>query len=293
VRLSRIMFALALTLNGCGTQDYEKPPAFDRRPQDAGNGNPEPARPPPPQAAYSEKVPIAPRSFKPGYMWSGLTWIGVPDSTWHGLRCALKDSPDADHFKALGASVLGGAVIGIVIRSSGSYFLGKPVDPGPAHPFWQKVDIFAKTAGQGVIRGSLFTAGCEMLLAGGGLTPLRGILGQEFSALSAGLSLGLITAIASSNYVQRAVGKDPGPPKIRKGKGGTASRRRRSPNRGWLGNIEDWSRKSEIGRGIRYRFAPGIAVVGIGAGVGLLVYDNLEGKQPLPADDPDCSPSGR
>jgi hypothetical protein len=234
-----------------------------------------------------------------------LSWIGVSDESLRGLKCALADGPRVDHFKAFGTSILGGAIIGVVIRSSGSWFFGKPIQPGPGHWFWNRFDQAVKTGGQGSLRGALFAGTCETILAGGNLLPFRGLIGQDFNALSAATALGALTALAANPYVWMMMGEDPTGADVPEaqtvqaadpgdgqaegdgsdggapGEGGVPSElgplASGARGRGrFTEQIRDWAKSGELHRGVRYRLAPGVLIVGIGASVGVVIYNGLQ-----------------
>jgi hypothetical protein len=54
-------------------------------------------------------------------------------------------------------------------------------------------------------------------------------------------------------------------------------------------HLKQWSSTSDIGLGVRYRFIPGVMILGIGGGFGYLIYDGLTGDSPA---DPACTESG-
>jgi hypothetical protein len=258
--------AAALLLNGCGAQDYatrppERPPGENKTEQ---------------APVVAEQKPLIVRKNRPGYLFSGLKWIGVSDESVENIKCRFKDRADVNHFNSLGVSIMGGAIIGLVIRTSGSWFFGQPIEPGPGHWFWNRLDQTIKTGAQGLTRGVLFAAVCETLLAGDNFTPLTGFLGQDFSALSAALTLGGLSAIAVSPYIRRKMGRPVSEPEFAlrpPGNDGKFSHR-------VMMTVEEWSRTSDLGRAVRYRVAPDISIVGIGGAVGLVIYGWLQGDSP-------------
>lgn len=279
-----LTLASAFFLSACGTQDYASPPADSKVPG-------EEKRNPAPQSPLVNQHPPASEWASPGYMWGGLEWIGVSNETVSGLKCRLEDGPSVSEFKVFGAAILGGAILGIVIRSSGSWFLGKPTDPGPGHWFWNRLDETIKTVSQGGFRGALLAGGCETLLAGGNFTPLAGFLGQTFAALSGAITLGVMSSIAAAPYLKRLMSADSAElAKARRWRKRDSHGRFKSKdpddpddppdeNRGWGGaamKLNKWSKTSDLGRGIRYRVAPGLTILGLGSGAGLIIYDWLQ-----------------
>jgi hypothetical protein len=269
-----VILSAALLFNGCGAQDYAtRPPENTDYLKKAEPGSKE------------AKKPLMKRTNEQGYVWSGMSWIGVSDDSIENLKCRLKDRPDLSHFDSLGASILGGAIIGLVIRTSGSWFFGQPIEPGPGHWFWNRLDQTVKIGGQGLSRGALFAAVCETLLAGDNFTPLTGFLGQDFSALSAAIALGGLASIAASPYVDRKMGAPVSEPEFAL----------QSPDsemkfsRRVISTVENWSRSSDLGRRVRYRIVPGVTILGIGGAVGLVMYGWLQGNPRDEGEMPESS----
>ncbi|MBX3023015.1 MAG: hypothetical protein KF799_15170 [Bdellovibrionales bacterium] len=249
---------MVLLLSACGANDYGPPREQEGSPPVVtDNRSPE-----------NRQRPVLRAEASTGHLWSGLSWVRVSDETIRGWRCSLKDTDDVSDFQGFGASVLGGAVIGVVIRASGSNFLGQPIEPGPGHWFWNRLDQSIKTAGRGIVRGALLAGVCETALAGGNLTPFSGILGQDFVALSTGLTLGGLSMLAASPLIDKRLREkepveevvtDGAPPQV-------------------LATLRTWAHTSDAGRGLRYKLLPKITVVGAGSGIGYLVYHWIQGE---------------
>ncbi len=286
-----------LFLGACGTRDYAKPPVEGTaRPEAQKNESSD-------RSIRSQHLMVRPSES--GYLWGGLHWVGVPDDAVKALRCQYMDRPNSNRFSAFGATIVGGAVLGVASRFSGSWFFGRPTPSEKGHWFWNRLDQTIKTGGQGLMRGALFAGVCETLLAGGNMTPFSGVLGQDFSVLASAITLGGLAAIAAAPYVQKKLGESSNaetsseggaenPPNDDGGGGGRNNPRDLA--RRIASHLQDWSKSSEIGKGIRYRLMPGIVIIGIGAGFGLIVYDGLQNddgskdsrtSSTLPAD---CSP---
>jgi hypothetical protein len=260
-----------ILLNACGTRDYDVP-------QTESAVQKEEVIVPSARLAGGA-IAIVPREEpSPGYLWGGLEWIGIPTSMVSKLKCKLADDESANELKALGAAMVGGAAVGIVIKYSGSWFFGKPADSGPGHWFWNRLDETTKNVTQGALRGVVFGGVCQTALAGGNFTPFAGILGQSFAALASAITLGVLSSIAATPLIQKLMG----PSSSSVSEAVLSSDATEKPVHGRLrrvtATIKEWSEKSTIGKGLRYRVAPGLAIVGIGAGVGLLVYDGLQSE---------------
>ena len=102
----------------------------------------------------------SPRAITDGYLWYGLEWVGVSEEAMMDLKDQLRENENANDFRAFGATVIGGAVLGLVMRISGSLFFGKPIESEMSHWFWHYLDKAAKNMGQGAGRGALFAGGC-------------------------------------------------------------------------------------------------------------------------------------
>jgi hypothetical protein len=278
-----LAICLSVVLIACGSQDYPPPPN-----QTGVRHEEQPTAPGQPQPTTAAPA-LEPNVYTPGYVWRIADWIGLPDSGVEDLKCRLQDQ-NVNHFQALGTTIGGGAILGVIIRRSGSWFFGQPYDPGPGHWFWNRLDETVKTVGQGVWRGGLTAMACDVLLAGGDYIPISGILGHEFAALSAALTLGGLSSMAATPYIEKWIGSPPqaplNPPI------GEALWQPPSgswPKRVWA-KVSDWTEKSEIGRGLRYRIGPRLVIVGVGIGAGFLVYDKLQDGPPV---DPSCVDKNR
>lgn len=280
------MVACLTFVNACGTRDYATPPKESVAQREEKNI---PAKLPPGTNAEIRANLVPKPPPKSGYIWGGLEWIGVPPSMILKLKCQLADVRTVSEFKALGSAIFGGAVIGVVVKYSGSWFFGKPAEAGPGHWFWNRLDETTKNVSQGALRGALFGGVCETALAGGNFTPFAGFLGQSFAALSSAVTLGVLSSIAATPYIEKLINQEPLPNDIPPSEvqaareaeivSETEALRKRRPV-GFRAKMREWTQTTKIGRGLRYRVAPGIAIVGIGAGVGLLIYDSLSSDDP-------------
>jgi hypothetical protein len=262
--------SLCWLLTACGTQDYESPPKTEKRilpvlPVPVSSR----AAPSPPDSGLRDS-PLIKRVVQPGYLFRALRWMGVSPDTIASWTLPLEDRPGVNHFGAFGTSVTGGAIIGVLVRYSGSWFLGRPSNVKDGPWVWERLRGNFANAGKGLLRGALYGGLCETALAGGNLTPLDGILGQNFTALSAAISLGTLSSAAAGPLARRWVGKIPTPAQLKKltfpTRGGSLVLRR----------LRYWSQTHSLGRAIRYRLVPGLSIVIVGSGVGFLIYEKIQ-----------------
>lgn len=266
-------------LAGCGTRDYEKPP-------------PDFGPPTPPRQNETRADPYAqPRlTTEPpaaGYAWRGLKWVGIPSNMINDVKCAIADSPQSSRTAAFGTALISGAVIGVVGKFNDAWLFVTKDDPHPPGDwFWNNLDVTIKKFFGGATRGAIYLAACETMMAGGNLTWFSGVLGQNYSAASTAAAIGIFSAIAGAPLVQKRFGSPPGPPIILPSHESPPSYNGFADYSGKVfTHLRDWSRNSDIGRGIRYKFVPGVLILGIGGGLGYLVYDRLAGEGP---PDPAC-----
>ena len=272
-----LILATALSLNGCGTRDYAPAP-LDSRVRAEEKRTTAPSSPVNPR-------PLVTGAASPGYLWGGLKWIGLPDDMLANLKCRLEDGPSVNEFKVFGTTVIGGAILGMVIRGSGSWFLGKPTEPAPGHWFWNRLDETIKVVGQGSFRGALLAGGCETLLAGGNFSPLAGILGQAFAALSGAITLGGLTSLAAAPFITKLMSETgPNAPVEAQDRAGigAAGDGNGISWRDRFSQFKEWTTTSDLSRGVRYRVAPGLMIVGLGTGVGYLIYNQFDVDNPNP-----------
>ncbi len=300
LRLSVLYWVLA----SCGTQDYEPRPKTEAKAKSdqeiIADGVPIPIPVPIPESIddpsekiltveIEEKAPtsdaddstLQERLFErdpaTGYLWRLLETAGVPPETLDTLAQPLEDLPGVNRFEAFGTSVVGGAIFGVLVRYSGSWFLGKPADTTRGAWIWDRFGAHLSNTGNGLLRGGLYGGLCETALAGGNIIPFAGILGQNFSALSAAISLGSISSVAAGSFAKKWVGEIP--KHTRKKKTLPKSKQKLV-----LARLQHWSQTTPLGQTLRYRVLPGISFVLVGSGVGLLVYDSLQMNAAMQAE---------
>lgn len=266
--LSRLLIVTVFLLNACGSDDYG--PDHSEQGKTA-QGKPEQKVPPP---ATGQMSMIEQREARTGFIWQGLGWLGLNDGMVSDFKSRLADDKQTNPFCTFGASVLGGAVLGLVVRASGSWFFGGPVEPKPGHWFWNSLNKTVQSGGRGILRGGLFGGGCYLLLTGLSPLPFSGLLGQSFRALSSSIVLGGMSLGAASPFIRRMIGKDWTDTESPIGK---ALSRTKWTRQG-AEKFQHWSESTEIGEGIRYRVIPGLVILGIGAGIGMLIYESCSGE---------------
>lgn len=254
--------AVLLILNACGGHDdYAKAP--ESGPQ---NKTLEAPRRNGSDGRVGPSVAPQAGGIREGQLWRGLRWFHVPPESLLDLRCRLADGTGVNRYEAFGTAILGGAVLGLVVHASDSWFFGQPVEPGPGHWFWKRLSQVIKTSSQGVVRGALFGGACAELLSGWNLFPINGLLGPDYSVLSAAATLGGLSSLAAAPHMRRLLGPDEVRADTTEG-----IQPELSP-----GRLRRWLRYVDIRPGLRYRLFPGLMVVGVGSGVGLLVYNSLQ-----------------
>ncbi|PIT99300.1 MAG: hypothetical protein COT74_09860 [Bdellovibrionales bacterium CG10_big_fil_rev_8_21_14_0_10_45_34] len=277
----------------CGTQDYGEPVPHEDKASPAPPAIEQPLPPTVPATPAADtnsrgsakeenlavmNVESAPRRgvFAPvdydkeGYFWKSLSWVGIPDGSIHGFKSSFIDGPDTNEFEALGMSIIGGAVLGLVIRGSGSWLFGRPIETKSGHRFWQTLEKASKATAQGAVRGGLAAGACFLFLSGTG--PYNGVLGGDFTAASAALSLAGVASIATGAALSQMSQRHWDYIK--------AQVKSRFPEHSLVGRngnrIAEWTRHSEIGDTVIHKIAPGIFIAAIGAGVGVIVYQWLD-----------------
>lgn len=275
--LLRLLFVFSILLLSCeGTRDYPQPTANGQ----AGTLS-EPPPPPPSSSPIDNNQPIKngkgnseeqepilmEHEYPVGYLWEGMNWLGIPENNLVDFMNFLADSPDINAFTALGSSFFGGAALGLLVRSSGSWFFGGPIKSEASHWFWKRLNISFNTISQGLLRGGIFAGACHIALTGIYPIPYQGLLGQEFHALSSAVILGTLSSIAADPYIRKLVNHD-----WSKGKVPAFLRH-------GVDKIHQWTHQNTIGLAIRHRIGPRVLVIGIGFGVGLVIYNNLQGDE--------------
>jgi hypothetical protein len=273
---------LAVAFSACGTRDYQKPPT--------DYGQPVPPRQNEPRAERTARPRVTTEGSGAGYLWKGLRWAEIPQSEIDEVKCHLADSIDTSRLQSFSSALVSGAVIGVIGKFSNAWLFGKPEDlPREGHWFWNNFDRTIRNTFGGAFRGALLVGGCQTLLSGGNITWFSGVLGEEYTALSTALSVGAFASIASKPYIWNRWAKMPQrpavlpanePPPAFNGYANYAGKAFR--------HLKEWSSTSDIGLGIRYRFVPGVMILGIGGGLGYLIYQGLTGDSPA---DPACTES--
>lgn len=263
-----INLVLCFAISACGTRNYEERPVTDSRIRPILQGR-TPILPQQGQIPRPVEEPV-----HVGYLWRGLSWMGVNDADLNSFKDGIRDGPGANSFQTLGSVITGSAVLGLVIRASGSWFLGRPVDVQSGHWFWQTAERAARGSGRGIVRGALLGGACYGLLVGVNPIPFDGLLGSEFDAFSAATALAAMSALSVGPYAQKIVEPGWGNPEKPFGRWLNQF----PPAKAGADFIHDWTQGSPLGRGMRYKVAPGLIIVGIATGVGLLVYNSLDGE---------------
>lgn len=244
-----LKFTLCLALASCGTRDY-------------GSNN-EPAPPPRTPPPIQSEHPRTYRVEESGYVWRGLRWVGLQDEKVGALQEALDDDSKTDAFCAFGTTVMGGAALGLVIRFAGNWLFGQSVSVASKSPVWRRIEEMGKTTSQGTLRGAMTAAGCYLLLTGLSPVPYPGLLGMEFKGLASSLVLGGLAGIAFSPYARSIVRK----------------------NRPLWRKMKKWTGSADLNNYARYHVAPGLMILGVGSGVGLLVFSGCRGGGYDPIDE--------
>ncbi|MCB0355484.1 MAG: hypothetical protein KDD40_00665, partial [Bdellovibrionales bacterium] len=175
-------------------------------------------------------------------------------------------------FTALGTAAIGGAVIGVIMRSTGSWFFGKPVDSPVGHWFWRTIDKVIKNNKAGVVRGGTFASAFYLTLAGMPSLSFKGLLGMQFSSFSCSVALGGMTVLATGNIIKNINREDWRHPKSRLGRWLNHT----DTGKNAMAKMQEWTSETQLGRFVRYNVSPGLFILGLGSGIGLIVYDYLE-----------------
>jgi hypothetical protein len=282
IRLT-LSLILAVAFSACGTRDYQKLPT--------DYGQPVPPRENEPRAEPTARPRITTQGSGAGYLWKSLRWAEVPQSEIDRVKCTLADSIDTSRLHSFSSALVSGAIIGVIGKFSNAWLFGKPENPPPeGHWFWNNFDYTIRDFFGGIFRGALLVAGCQTLLSGGNVTWFNGILGEEYSAFSTALSAGAFASIAAQPYVWNRWAQRPQQPVVPPPNDPPPRFNGYTDYAGKVfGRLKEWSSTSDIGLGVRYRFIPGVMILGIGGGVGYLIYDGLTGDTPV---DPACTESG-
>lgn len=296
MRTHLTLILCASMLVSCGTQDYAKRPEEPGTPKArtvTPQSTPLPVRPPLLSSGQHNK----------GHLWGAMRWFGLSNQTVENLRCSYGDRGGVHDFNAFGASFVGGAVIGVVVRYSGSLFFGSPANDGHGHgpdggsavggavgslharSFWNRIYRASDhVIGAGLSAGA-FVGGCQALLAGTKFPPWDGLLGNDYSAFSSAVAVALATGVAVSPWVYKAFGE--APPRIPKpssfisqpppsdGDGVTPKPTMTQRLANMPARIKNWSEESGFSNGFWYRLMPGVVVLGVSNSVGMIVYDRL------------------
>lgn len=207
-----------------------------------------------------------------GYLWDGMEWIGVSDEHIDYLQESLIDNEHTSDYSTMGTALIGGAILGIIIRSSGSWILGKPIEYPPKHPFWQKLEKVIKTTTKGGVRGGALAGAIHLALSGLPALSYKGLLGLQYGILSCSVALGSLSAIASGTVFNNINKGDWSQPNSFIGKW---IHNNSKHGKNTMDNLQKWTTETEIGQFARYKIAPGVFVIGISTGVGLIVYNSL------------------
>lgn len=280
--ISFLLFAAQIMVSACGTRDYETPaPRETVRPpvtQQFPGADPQ----------FEKRVIGASEDHESGYLWRLLNWTGVADQELPTFKSQLADTAQSGSFDAFGTTVIGGAVMGVIVRASRSWFFGQPIQSDIGHWFWRGVYRTANGTAQGASRGALFSFTCYLLLVGADPLPYEGLLGDDFKALSSALVLGGMSSIVGATMADSIVRGDWASTDTRWGRFINRSSRARH----FFSNLQEWTTTTSIGRGLRYKVAPGIIILGIGTGVGLVVYDSLHVSEEETYRPENFNPSG-
>lgn len=300
--LQGLVLSSLIFLGACGTRDYEEAPPPETFPAEFTAPPLEQPRPYGDPDIVNEAVTESSPESSRGYLWGGLDWMGVSDRTLSDLECALANGPSVNEFQVFGTALLGGAILGMVIRHSGSWFFGKPPEPAANEWFWKRLERTTQTAGPGAVRGALFAGTCQIMFTGVDALSFDGMIGSNFSALSASLIMGGMSSLAAKPHIARLIGSESANAALtstrmarlreRFGQPPTGSGPRAGAREALLRageRVSEWSRTTSLGKGVRYRLAPGLFILGIGGGAGLLVYDWLHAEEDPNRVDP-CLP---
>lgn len=301
------LFACAILVSSCGTQDYEKPP------QTADEvATPEAAEGPTAVEKTKSKRVASPK----GNIWQGLEWVGVNEKHLDEIRCRYRDN--AADIPSLGTVFIGGAVIGVVARYSGSVFFGRPPAEhghggsgghghgGPSGHEGARVSseqsLFENLMSQlshapgAALRGGIWLTACQMALSGK-FTPFDGLLGRDFMGLSSALTLGGAAALTAPAWVHKFIGEAPPPEKPNMdttrlhpenespdGRGG-------GKPRGFdrISRMFQWLDRSTFNKPVWYQLSHSLGILFISGEVGYLVYNFLDEKQGAENLDKDCT----
>lgn len=224
-------------------------------------------------STFGAESPDAGSSSKEGYIWEGMRFISIPEDKIASLQERLQNEKDLNNACMVGTVLASGVVLAFVIRIGGSIFFGAHPEYNPGtHWFWQGLGKTKHLITDTSFRGAAFATGCHLALVGVGAIGYKGLMGPEYSALSASVLAGSMVAWSSSPYLNYFSKSDWGQPTGRIGKW-----LQTKGNIGqWAGKAQTWTSGSVLGRGLRYEIIPGLILLGIASGVGVVVYDGLQ-----------------
>lgn len=293
MRLARLTLAFAIALSGCGTHDYKD------RPTDKPQKSDEKTTQSLPQTKKRGAGSGSSSSFMPslfrGYAKEGFAWEWAENEPWaERLKCEVRDGEHVDYWTVFGYQVFGGALLGVIYKASGGFWLGRPSNepdkftavpvptPAPAAWAWQRIYLDSQRLKAGLARGVAWTTGCANILGPGYLLPINGVLGTDFRSISTSIALGIAAAVATKPYMNYFMRGG-----FKRGETESASSLT-SHVVGLLSKRFSFAgKRSFIGRTV----APNLVVIFVGAGVALIVDRSLQQPNPnLPApEDVDCA----
>lgn len=188
-----------------------------------------------------------------GWTWEAMEFVGVNPQTVDAIHESLADTSQESTFEAIGATAVLGAIIGIIVKASGSSAFGGPVNSEASHAVWNRLDRMRKSGGRSAFNGATFNLGCFVLFRGLHPLALEGLFGHAHSALSAATALAFSASIAASANTARVT---------------RALLARKS--------FKKFTGASELKKDTILKITNTLFVVGVGSGVGYLVYQGLQ-----------------
>lgn len=282
--------AFALVASGCGTKDYKDKPKDDQKQRSEA--------PPVPGSTTNTKTVANDESGIPtlfrGYAKDGLFWRWTAKQPWsQKIKCEVRDGSQVDYWTVFGYQLIGGAILGILYKSAGSFWLGRPNPqpdaaggvpvPTPPNPAWawDRIYVDGERMKQGALRGMFWTGVCANALGPGYLLPVDGFFGRDYHALSTSVALGIAAYVATKPYAAYF---------LRGGLGGPSDNpdentsRTRHVIQVLSERFNYAGRKSFTGRIV----SPNVIAIGLGAGVFVLVDRSLrqrDANEPVAADE--------